>query len=117
MGVGRGPAGGFGAGDLGRALSPPLPCRKRPGRTVYAQMYNEKEQEMTSPAGHSQGVQGALQGEEFVDDELDSQTLGNARPETRPPPPTGPAQDAGPGRLCGVSPPSGKVMGRQPGRP
>uniref|UniRef100_A0A8D1CKC9 VPS10 domain-containing receptor SorCS2 n=1 Tax=Sus scrofa TaxID=9823 RepID=A0A8D1CKC9_PIG len=41
--------------------------RKRPGRTVYAQMHNEKEQEMTSPVSHSQGVQSALQGEEFID--------------------------------------------------
>uniref|UniRef100_A0A673T0E9 Sortilin related VPS10 domain containing receptor 2 n=1 Tax=Suricata suricatta TaxID=37032 RepID=A0A673T0E9_SURSU len=36
--------------------------RKRPGRTVYAQMHNEKEQEMTSPVSHSQGVQSAIQG-------------------------------------------------------
>lgn len=36
--------------------------RKRPGRTVYAQMRNEKEQEMTSPASHSQGVPSATQG-------------------------------------------------------
>uniref|UniRef100_A0A8D0TX75 VPS10 domain-containing receptor SorCS2 n=1 Tax=Sus scrofa TaxID=9823 RepID=A0A8D0TX75_PIG len=48
---------------------PPLPPRKRPGRTVYAQMHNEKEQEMTSPVSHSQGVQSALQGEEFIDGE------------------------------------------------
>ncbi|XP_014644401.1 PREDICTED: VPS10 domain-containing receptor SorCS2, partial [Ceratotherium simum simum] len=51
--------------------------RKRPGRTVYAQMHNEKEQEMTSPVSHSQGVQSAIQGEEFIDDGLDAQTLGN----------------------------------------
>ncbi|XP_011511816.1 VPS10 domain-containing receptor SorCS2 isoform X2 [Homo sapiens] len=51
--------------------------RKRPGRTVYAQMHNEKEQEMTSPVSHSEDVQGAVQGEEFIDDDLDSQTLGN----------------------------------------
>ncbi|XP_054206561.1 VPS10 domain-containing receptor SorCS2 isoform X6 [Homo sapiens] len=50
--------------------------RKRPGRTVYAQMHNEKEQEMTSPVSHSEDVQGAVQGEEFIDDDLDSQTLG-----------------------------------------
>ncbi|KAJ8783422.1 hypothetical protein J1605_009127 [Eschrichtius robustus] len=50
---------------------------KRPGRTVYAQMHNEKEQEMTSPVSHSQDVQSAIQGEEFIDDELHSQTLGN----------------------------------------
>nr|XP_035976157.1 VPS10 domain-containing receptor SorCS2-like isoform X1 [Halichoerus grypus] len=51
--------------------------RKRPGRTVYAQMHNEKEQEMTSPVSHGQGVQSVIQGEEFIDDDLDSQTLGN----------------------------------------
>ncbi|XP_060003434.1 VPS10 domain-containing receptor SorCS2 [Lagenorhynchus albirostris] len=51
--------------------------RKRPGRTVYAQMHNEKEQEMTSPVSHSQEVQSAIQAEEFIDDELHSQTLGN----------------------------------------
>uniref|UniRef100_A0A452RGU5 VPS10 domain-containing receptor SorCS2 n=1 Tax=Ursus americanus TaxID=9643 RepID=A0A452RGU5_URSAM len=36
--------------------------RKRPGRTVYAQMHNEKEQEMTSPVSHGQGVQSTIQG-------------------------------------------------------
>uniref|UniRef100_A0A2I2YDN9 VPS10 domain-containing receptor SorCS2 n=1 Tax=Gorilla gorilla gorilla TaxID=9595 RepID=A0A2I2YDN9_GORGO len=36
--------------------------RKRPGRTVYAQMHNEKEQEMTSPVSHSEDAQGAVQG-------------------------------------------------------
>lgn len=71
-------------------------------------MHNEKEQEMTSPVSHSQGVQSVIQGEEFIDDDLDSQTLGNARPENPPPhPPVGPrlaasgqlsAQDPGPGR-------------------
>ncbi|KAF0870922.1 SORC2 protein, partial [Crocuta crocuta] len=40
---------------------------KRPGRTVYAQMHNEKEQEMTSPVSHSQGVQSTIQGEGFID--------------------------------------------------
>ncbi|EPY88684.1 VPS10 domain-containing receptor SorCS2 precursor-like protein [Camelus ferus] len=35
---------------------------KRPGRTVYAQMHNEKEQEMTSPVSRSQGAQSAIQG-------------------------------------------------------
>uniref|UniRef100_A0A8C2P175 PKD domain-containing protein n=1 Tax=Capra hircus TaxID=9925 RepID=A0A8C2P175_CAPHI len=55
--------------------------RKRPGRTVYAQMHNEKEQEMTSPVSHSQGVRSATQGEEFIEDELHPQTLGNARPQ------------------------------------
>ncbi|KAF3825357.1 hypothetical protein GH733_005991 [Mirounga leonina] len=65
--------------------------KKRPGRTVYAQMHNEKEQEMTSPVSHGQGVQSVIQGEEFIDDDLDSQTLGNARPENPPPhPPAGP---------------------------
>nr|XP_037851414.1 VPS10 domain-containing receptor SorCS2-like [Chlorocebus sabaeus] len=59
--------------------------RKRPGRTVYAQMHNEKEQEMTSTVSHSEDVQGAVQGEEFIDDDLDSQTLGNVRPKPTPP--------------------------------
>ncbi|XP_006893732.1 PREDICTED: VPS10 domain-containing receptor SorCS2 [Elephantulus edwardii] len=36
--------------------------RKRPGRTVYAQMHNEKEQEMTSPVSHSEDAQGTVQG-------------------------------------------------------
>ncbi|XP_025242321.1 VPS10 domain-containing receptor SorCS2 isoform X4 [Theropithecus gelada] len=36
--------------------------RKRPGRTVYAQMHNEKEQEMTSPVSHSEDVQGTAPG-------------------------------------------------------
>lgn len=61
---------------------------------------------MTSPVSHSQGVQSATQGEEFIDDELDMQTLGNARPETRLPslpwaPGQRSARDAGPGRPCG----------------
>ncbi|XP_035874382.1 VPS10 domain-containing receptor SorCS2 [Phyllostomus discolor] len=51
--------------------------RKRPGRTVYAQMHSDKEQEMTSPMNHSQGVPGASQGAGFTDDDLDSQTLGS----------------------------------------
>ncbi|KAM7158173.1 VPS10 domain-containing receptor SorCS2 [Molossus nigricans] len=42
--------------------------RKRPDRTVYAQMHDAKEQEMTSPVG--QGVESALQGHEFTDDDL-----------------------------------------------
>uniref|UniRef100_A0A803W1E5 VPS10 domain-containing receptor SorCS2 n=1 Tax=Ficedula albicollis TaxID=59894 RepID=A0A803W1E5_FICAL len=54
-------------------------CRKLPGRNVYAQMHNEKEQEMTSPVNHSEDTQNIIQGEEFIDDDLDSQTLGNAR--------------------------------------
>nr|XP_014332631.1 PREDICTED: LOW QUALITY PROTEIN: VPS10 domain-containing receptor SorCS2-like [Bos mutus] len=61
--------------------------RKRPGRTVYAQMHNEKEQEMTSPVSHSQGVQSAIQGEEFIEDELHPQTLaqqGRSFSELRP---------------------------------
>ncbi|KAL1790303.1 VPS10 domain-containing receptor 2 [Sigmodon hispidus] len=36
--------------------------RKRPGRTVYAQMHNEKEQEMTSPVNHNEDTQSAMQG-------------------------------------------------------
>ncbi|XP_033869083.3 VPS10 domain-containing receptor SorCS2-like isoform X2 [Acipenser ruthenus] len=51
--------------------------RKLPGRNVYAQMHNEKEQEMTSPINHSEDTQNIIQGEEFIDDDLDSQTLGN----------------------------------------
>ncbi|XP_030047018.1 VPS10 domain-containing receptor SorCS2 isoform X2 [Microcaecilia unicolor] len=53
--------------------------RKAPGRTVYAQMHNEKEQEMTSPVNHSEDTQNIIQGEEFIDDDMDTQTLGNAR--------------------------------------
>ncbi|XP_061922114.1 VPS10 domain-containing receptor SorCS2 isoform X3 [Entelurus aequoreus] len=57
---------------------PPLFFRKLPGsRSVYAQMHNEKEQEMTSPVNHSEDTQHIIQGEEFIDDDLDSQTLGN----------------------------------------
>uniref|UniRef100_A0A803YIU3 VPS10 domain-containing receptor SorCS2 n=1 Tax=Meleagris gallopavo TaxID=9103 RepID=A0A803YIU3_MELGA len=48
--------------------------RKLPGRNVYAQMHNEKEQEMTSPVNHSEDTQNIIQGEEFIDDDLDSQT-------------------------------------------
>lgn len=52
--------------------------RKLPGnRNVYAQMHNEKEQEMTSPVNHSEDTQHIIQGEEFIDDDLDSHTLGN----------------------------------------
>nr|XP_033805848.1 VPS10 domain-containing receptor SorCS2 isoform X2 [Geotrypetes seraphini] len=50
--------------------------RKVPGRTVYAQMHNEKEQEMTSPVNHSEDTQNIIQGEEFIDDDMDTQTLG-----------------------------------------
>ncbi|XP_030194573.1 VPS10 domain-containing receptor SorCS2 isoform X4 [Gadus morhua] len=58
---------------------PPLFFRKLPGsRNVYAQMHNEKEQEMTSPVNHSEDTQHIIQGEEFIDDDLDAQTLGNA---------------------------------------
>uniref|UniRef100_A0A4X2M4E9 Sortilin related VPS10 domain containing receptor 2 n=1 Tax=Vombatus ursinus TaxID=29139 RepID=A0A4X2M4E9_VOMUR len=56
-----------------------LYLRKLPGRTVYAQMHNEKEQEMTSPVNHSEDTQNIIQGEEFIDDDVDSQTLGNTR--------------------------------------
>uniref|UniRef100_A0A8C9NRV7 VPS10 domain-containing receptor SorCS2 n=1 Tax=Serinus canaria TaxID=9135 RepID=A0A8C9NRV7_SERCA len=52
-----------------------VPFRKLPGRNVYAQMHNEKEQEMTSPVNHSEDTQNIIQGEEFIDDDLDSQTL------------------------------------------
>ncbi|KAK9524407.1 hypothetical protein VZT92_016804 [Zoarces viviparus] len=52
--------------------------RKLPSsRNVYAQMHNEKEQEMTSPINHSEDTQHIIQGEEFIDDDLDSQTLGS----------------------------------------
>ncbi|MGH0133310.1 UNVERIFIED_CONTAM: hypothetical protein FKN15_059412 [Acipenser sinensis] len=51
---------------------------KLPGRNVYAQMHNVKEQEMTSPVNHSEDTQNIIQGEEFIDDDLDSQTLDNA---------------------------------------
>ncbi|XP_061443432.1 VPS10 domain-containing receptor SorCS2 isoform X2 [Rhineura floridana] len=53
--------------------------RKLPGRNVYAQMQNEKEQEMTNPVNHREDTQNIIQGEEFIDDDLDCQTLGNAR--------------------------------------
>ncbi|XP_056299188.1 VPS10 domain-containing receptor SorCS2 isoform X2 [Pseudoliparis swirei] len=52
--------------------------RKLPGsRNVYAPMHNEKEQEMTSPVNHSEDTQDIIQGQEFIDDDLDSQTLGS----------------------------------------
>ena len=96
-GVGWGPPGIV---IPGRALisAPhrPPPCRKRPGRTVYAQMHNEKEQEMTSPVSHSQGVQSAIQGEEFMEDELHPQTLGNVCPQHPPGEPLLPHQAWGP---------------------
>ncbi|KAL7984657.1 hypothetical protein Chor_003227, partial [Crotalus horridus] len=41
-------------------------------------MQTEKEQEMTSPVNHREDTQNT-QGEEFIDDDLDCQTLGNAR--------------------------------------
>uniref|UniRef100_A0A672PM18 VPS10 domain-containing receptor SorCS2 n=1 Tax=Sinocyclocheilus grahami TaxID=75366 RepID=A0A672PM18_SINGR len=63
--------------DRGDSLTRPwLRFRKLPGRNVYAQMHNEKEQEMTSPVNHSEDTQNIIQGEEFIDDDLDSQTLG-----------------------------------------
>uniref|UniRef100_A0A671XLU9 VPS10 domain-containing receptor SorCS2 n=1 Tax=Sparus aurata TaxID=8175 RepID=A0A671XLU9_SPAAU len=41
--------------------------RKLPGsRNVYAQMHNEKEQEMTSPVNHSEDTQHIIQGEDEV---------------------------------------------------
>uniref|UniRef100_A0A8C9T4G4 Sortilin related VPS10 domain containing receptor 2 n=1 Tax=Scleropages formosus TaxID=113540 RepID=A0A8C9T4G4_SCLFO len=49
--------------------------RSLPGRNVYAQMHNEKEQEMTSPVNHSEDTQNIIQGEEFIDDDLDSPDL------------------------------------------
>lgn len=56
----------------------PLFFRKLPGsRSVYAQMHDEKEQEMTSPVNHSEDTQHIIQGEELIDDDLDSQTIGN----------------------------------------
>uniref|UniRef100_A0A8C1YV72 VPS10 domain-containing receptor SorCS2 n=1 Tax=Cyprinus carpio TaxID=7962 RepID=A0A8C1YV72_CYPCA len=39
--------------DRGDLTRPWLRFRKLPGRNVYAQMHNEKEQEMTSPVNHS----------------------------------------------------------------
>ncbi|XP_057201238.1 VPS10 domain-containing receptor SorCS2-like isoform X1 [Triplophysa rosa] len=57
---------------------PWLRFRKLPGRNFYAQMHNEKEQEMTSPVNHSEDTQNIIQSEEFIDDDMDSQTLGNA---------------------------------------
>ncbi|XP_049338637.1 VPS10 domain-containing receptor SorCS2 isoform X2 [Astyanax mexicanus] len=63
--------------EEGGLTRPWLRFRKLPGRNVYAQMHNEKEQEMTSPVNHSDDTQNIIQGEEFIDDDLDSQTLGN----------------------------------------
>ncbi|CAK6433326.1 unnamed protein product [Pipistrellus nathusii] len=51
--------------------------RKRPDRTVYAQMHNAKEQEMASPRGHGQAGPGPVQPEEFMDGDLHPPTLGN----------------------------------------
>ncbi|XP_065145478.1 VPS10 domain-containing receptor SorCS2 isoform X2 [Paramisgurnus dabryanus] len=56
---------------------PWLRFRKLPGRNVYAQMHNEKEQEMTSPVNHSEDTQNIIQDENYIDDGLESQTLGN----------------------------------------
>uniref|UniRef100_A0A8C5E899 VPS10 domain-containing receptor SorCS2 n=1 Tax=Gouania willdenowi TaxID=441366 RepID=A0A8C5E899_GOUWI len=39
--------------------------RKLPNRNVYAQMHNEKEQEMTSPVNHSEDTQHIIQGEDL----------------------------------------------------
>uniref|UniRef100_A0A670Y5J1 VPS10 domain-containing receptor SorCS2 n=1 Tax=Pseudonaja textilis TaxID=8673 RepID=A0A670Y5J1_PSETE len=53
------------------AMLPPIgQSWKLPGRNVYAQMQNEKEQEMTSPVNHREDTQNT-QGEEFIDDDLD----------------------------------------------
>ncbi|XP_060044496.1 VPS10 domain-containing receptor SorCS2 isoform X2 [Erinaceus europaeus] len=51
--------------------------RKQPGRTVYAQMHNENEQELTVPAGHCPPAPGGPQGEAFLDGHLDSRSLAN----------------------------------------
>uniref|UniRef100_A0A3P9JGG2 VPS10 domain-containing receptor SorCS2 n=1 Tax=Oryzias latipes TaxID=8090 RepID=A0A3P9JGG2_ORYLA len=50
----------------------------RGNHSIYAQMHNEKEQEMTSPVNHSEDTQHIIQGDEFIDDDLDTHTLGNA---------------------------------------
>uniref|UniRef100_A0A669E5F8 VPS10 domain-containing receptor SorCS2 n=1 Tax=Oreochromis niloticus TaxID=8128 RepID=A0A669E5F8_ORENI len=52
--------------------------RKLPCTHNYAQMHSVKEQEMISPVNHSEDTQQIIQGEEYIDDDLDSQTLGNA---------------------------------------
>uniref|UniRef100_A0A3P8PPP3 VPS10 domain-containing receptor SorCS2 n=1 Tax=Astatotilapia calliptera TaxID=8154 RepID=A0A3P8PPP3_ASTCA len=57
---------------------PPLFFRKLPCTHNYAQMHSVKEQEMISPVNHSEDTQQIIQGEEYIDDDLDSQTLGNA---------------------------------------
>ncbi|XP_055062875.2 VPS10 domain-containing receptor SorCS2 isoform X3 [Misgurnus anguillicaudatus] len=57
---------------------PWLRFRKLPGRNVYAQMHNDKEQEMTSPVNHSEDTHNIIQDENYIDDGLESQTLGNA---------------------------------------
>uniref|UniRef100_A0A8B9GQE8 Sortilin-related VPS10 domain containing receptor 2 n=1 Tax=Astyanax mexicanus TaxID=7994 RepID=A0A8B9GQE8_ASTMX len=49
---------------IGGLTRPWLRFRKLPGRNVYAQMHNEKEQEMTSPVNHSDDTQNIIQGEE-----------------------------------------------------
>nr|XP_032806532.1 VPS10 domain-containing receptor SorCS2-like isoform X1 [Petromyzon marinus] len=53
--------------------------RKLVGGNVYAQMHNEKEQDVTTPGEVATVIQNeALHNqEEFIDDDLDSQTLGN----------------------------------------
>ncbi|XP_006802636.1 VPS10 domain-containing receptor SorCS2-like isoform X2 [Neolamprologus brichardi] len=55
---------------------PPLFFRKLPCTHNYAQMHSVKEQEMISPVNHSEDTQQIIQGEEYIDDDLDSQTLG-----------------------------------------
>ena len=113
LGVARRPAEGSRDRRPGKPLQAELPSplssRKRPGRTVYAQMHNEKEQEMTSPVSHSEDVQGAVQGEEFIDDDLDSQTLGNVRPKPTLPSHRPPRWAAGASKMLAQQPlPAGR---------
>ncbi|KAK1346079.1 hypothetical protein QTO34_008548 [Cnephaeus nilssonii] len=105
--------------------------KKRPDRTVYAQMHNAKEPEMTSPLGHGQGVPGAVQREDFIDGDLHSQTLGNhsgvvlsinsremhsyLRPAEEPPPPAAPTQ--GPGAPASAQDARGAADCRPPWTP
>uniref|UniRef100_A0AAR2JPT4 VPS10 domain-containing receptor SorCS2 n=1 Tax=Pygocentrus nattereri TaxID=42514 RepID=A0AAR2JPT4_PYGNA len=54
------------AGNEDSLTRPWLRFRKLPGRNVYAQMHNEKEQEMTSPVNHSDDTQNIIQGEDLI---------------------------------------------------